>query len=200
MSSTQRPSFGTILSIAVILFAIFSFAGWLYETIENIFTFGGLYLRAELMLPWCPIYGIGGLVIVAVLEPLRKRMATRLPRPAELALSCVAIYVLTTAVELTGSYACEMIMGYVPWDYSDAWMNFDGRVAPAYTLRFVVLGLVALYMVFPRVRRWAYAHAHTAAKVSGVLVVLFVLDNVLNAMGIWAPIKDALVPFGINHW
>ncbi len=200
MQSKERLSPGVVASVAVILFAVFSFAGWLYETVDNVFTFGGLYLRASLMLPWCPIYGIGGLLIVALLEPLRQRLVARTTKPVEVVVMSIAIYALTALVELAGSYVCEALMGYVPWDYSQAWLNFDGRIAPQYTLRFVVLGLVALYVVFPRVRRWAAGHQRAAALCACAFAALFALDNVLQALGVWAPVKDALAPLGIRHW
>ncbi len=200
MPSSKRASIGLAASVAVILFSVFSFVGWLYETVDNLFVFDGLYLRASLLFPWCPIYGIGGLVIVGTLAPLQRCMSKRVPKPVEVLLVSVAIYALTTAVELAGSYACERLMGYVPWDYSHAWMNFDGRIAPAYTLRFVLLGLVALYVVYPRTRRWATAHPRVAIKTAIVLTTLFVLDSVLQALGVWMPVKEALVPFGIKHW
>lgn len=187
-------------SVAVILFALFSCAGWIYETVENAFSFGGVYLRASLMLPWCPIYGIGGLVIVAVLEPVRRRIAARVPLAVQLAIIAAGIYVLTSAVELAGSYACEAAMGYVPWDYSDAWLNFQGRIAPAYTLRFVVLGLVALYGLYPLVAKWARRHRRGAVIAAVAVIALFALDNALEAMGAWAPAKDELVQYGVNHW
>lgn len=187
-------------SVAVILFALFSFAGWLYETIDNVFTFGGIYLRASLMLPWCPIYGIGGLVIVGLLEPVRRRLAPRCPKAVQVLAIALGIYVLTAAVELGGSYVCEAIMGYVPWDYSEAWMNFQGRIAPAYTLRFVVLGLIALYWLYPAVARWAKRHRIAALVVAVVIIALFAADNVLQAQGAWAPVKESLVAYGINHW
>ena len=187
-------------SVAVILFALFSIAGWLYETIENVFTFGGVYLRASLMLPWCPIYGIGGLIIVAVLEPVRRRLAPRVPRIVQVIVVIVGIYVLTTAVELGGSYACEAAMGYVPWDYSAAPLNFQGRIAPMYTLRFVVLGLIALYVLYPLVARWAQAHERAACITAVIIVVLFAADNIFQTAGVWTPVKESLVPFGINHW
>lgn len=187
-------------SVTVILFTLFSFAGWIYETVENVFTFGGLYLRASLMLPWCPIYGVGGLVIVGVLEPLRCRIMGRMPRWAEIVIICACVYLLTSAVELGGSYACEAIMGYVPWDYSHAWMNFQGRIAPAYTLRFVVLGLVALYIVYPLVIKRARRNPQTTCTIAIVIALLLVADAALQAAGVWQPVKDALVPLGINHW
>lgn len=187
-------------SVAMILFALFSCAGWLYETVENVFTFGGVYLRASLLLPWCPIYGIGGLVIVVALEPLRRFLADRVPLVAQVAVVIVGIYILTTAVELGGSYACEALMGYVPWDYSTAPLNFQGRIAPMYTARFVVLGLVALYGLYPLASRWALTHERAALVVAIALAALFVADNVLQALGAWAPVKDSLVPLGIKHW
>ncbi len=187
-------------SVAMILFALFACAGWIYETVENVFTFGGVYLRASLMLPWCPIYGIGGLVIVIVLEPLRRRLADRVPVVVQVFIMIVGIYLLTTAVELGGSYACEALMGYVPWDYSTTPLNFQGRIAPMYTARFVVLGLIALYGLYPLVSRWACAHQHTGLAVALVLAGLFIVDNILQTLGVWAPVKDALLPYGIRHW
>ena len=185
---------------AVVLFALFSIAGWLYETVENVFTFGGFYLRASLMLPWCPIYGIGGLVIVVVLEPVRRRLAPRVPRVVQVIAITAGIYALTTAVELAGSYACEAVMGYVPWDYSAAPLNFQGRIAPMYTLRFVVLGLVALYALYPLVARWARTHGRAVCIAAVAILALFAIDGALQLAGVWTPVKDALVPFGINHW
>ena len=204
-SNCQRPllegsAWYVKASVAVILFALFSCAGWIYETVENVFSFGGIYLRASLMLPWCPIYGIGGLVIVGVLEPVRRRIAGRVPLAVQVAIIAVGIYVLTAAVELAGSYACEAAMGYVPWDYSDAWMNFQGRIAPAYTLRFVVLGLIALYGLYPAVAKWAKRHVKGAVCAAIAVIVLFACDNVLQSAGVWLPVKDSLVQYGINHW
>lgn len=186
--------------VAVILFALFSCAGWIYETVDNVFSFGGLYLRASLMLPWCPIYGIGGLVIVAVLEPVRRRLAERVSLAVQVAAIVVGIYLLTSAVELVGSYACEALMGYVPWDYSDAWLNFQGRIAPMYTLRFVLLGLVALYALYPAVDRWAKRHPRGALAVACAIVGLLVCDYALESAGVWSMAKDSLRQFGINHW
>ena len=152
------------------------------------------------MLPWCPIYGVGGLIIVAVLEPVRNALSQRCSKGIELVLVALGIYVLTSLVELAGSYACEMIMGKVPWDYSHAWMNFDGRIAPQYTLRFVVLGLVALYGVYPMVTRWTREQPQRMRVIALVMVAALTLDCILQFFGIWGPVKEALVPLGIQHW
>lgn len=187
-------------SRAIILFALFSCAGWLYETIENIFTFGGFYLRAQLILPWCPIYGIGGLLIVALLEPLRRRLQGRMPAFLQFLIIAIGIYILASAVELAGSYVCELTMGYVPWDYSHAWGNFQGRIAPVYSMRFVILGLIALYVLFPVVTRFVEARPRAAMITSVLLLIALVGDYALEFAGMWDGVKDGLTAFGINHW
>lgn len=196
----QEPTWRVAACVAVILFCLFSCAGWVYETVENVFSFGGLYLRASLMLPWCPIYGIGGLVIVAVLEPVRRRLASRVSPVVQVVAIIAGVYLLTSAVELVGSYACEALMGYVPWDYSDAWLNFQGRIAPMYTLRFVLLGVVALYVLYPAVDGWAKRHPQGALVAACAIVALLICDYALESAGVWATAKDSLRRFGINHW
>ena len=146
----EKPSWHVRTCVAIILFALFSCAGWIYETVENLFSFGGLYLRASLMLPWCPIYGIGGLVIVAVLEPVRKRLAGRVSPVVQVVAISVGIFLLTAAVELVGSYACEAVMGYVPWDYSHAWLNFQGRIALKPAIMFGLLILGGVLVIHPK--------------------------------------------------
>jgi uncharacterized membrane protein len=196
----EKPAWRVRACVVVILFALFSCSGWVYETVENLFSFGGLYLRASLMLPWCPIYGIGGLVIVAVLEPVRRRLADRVSPVVQVAAISVGIFLLTATVELVGSYVCEAAMGYVPWDYSEAWLSFQGRIAPMYTLRFVLLGLVALYVLYPKVHTWAERHPRRAMVAACASVVLFVCDYALESTGVWSPMKDALGQYGIKHW
>ena len=196
----EKTTWRVRVCVVVILFALFSCAGWIYETVENLFSFGGLYLRASLMLPWCPIYGIGGLVIVTVLEPVRRRLADRVSPVVQVVAISVGIFLLTAAVELIGSYVCEAAMGYVPWDYSEAWLNFQGRIAPMYTLRFVLLGLVALYVLYPKVNTWAKRHPQKAMAAACAIVVLLVCDHALESAGVWSTAKDALRPYGVNHW
>ena len=39
-----------------------------------------------------------------------------------------------------------------------------------------------------------------AALCACALAALFALDNALQGLGVWAPVKDALAPLGIRHW
>lgn len=189
------------LALWVLEFVAFSFAGWIYETLENLYSLGGIYLRQSFGLPWCPIYGIGGLIMVAAAVPLICACRERgVPRVAEVVLVAVCVGAIALATELAGSYFLEWLTGSFPWNYSGTWGNFEGRVAPLFTARFIVLGLIAAYIVAPGLAKWSDAHKVAAQRLAIAFVALFVLDCALEAAGIWDPLEDALEPYGIRHW
>lgn len=168
-----------------VLFMLFSCVGWCYEILNDFIVRGGFHARASLAGPWCPIYGIGGLLIIACFQPLRTKMKERnIPLAGQLLILAVGIYALVTAVELLGSYIIEATMGYMPWDYSTSWGNFEGRIAPEFTIRFVIGGIVFLY-VEPLISQWCESHEKATVAIAIVLLVLFVADNILESIGYW---------------
>ena len=186
----QRIS--TSFSKIALVFLAFCAVGWLYETINDAIFLHTFVWRADFIGPWCPIYGIGGLLIMFVFEPVRKLFITTdgskpswSRRLIELIVLAVGIYALTTAVELAGSYACEAISGTVPWDYSECWGNFEGRIAPVFTIRFVIGGLIFLYLFIPWIKAFCDKQPRPAFILSCVLLVLFAADLVIENIGGW---------------
>lgn len=188
MASEKHKDPLLALAEAFILFILFSFVGWCYEIINDFIVQGGFHARASFAGPWCPIYGIGGLLIVWCFTPVSRALAKRMPKLAEILIVAVGIFVLVSVVELVASYACEALMGFMPWDYSTSWGNFQGRVAPEFTLRFVIGGLVFLYLLAPVIGSWAQQHRSTALRIALVLAVLFALDGILELAGVWSGI------------
>lgn len=187
---------GLAAANAFIQFMAFSAVGWAYEIINDMICRHGFFPRASLAGPWCPIYGIGGLMIVLCLGKVPSPRRHGLAKAGEMALAALGICLLVTAVELLGSYACEWTMGSVPWDYSSYWGNFEGRIAPEFTLRFVIGGLVFLYWLDSAITGWCLNHKGMAYAIALSLLALFVADGVLEGMGIWADVipRDG-IPF-----
>ena len=175
-----------------ILFMLFSFVGWCYEIGNDLVVQGAFKPRALFAGPWCPIYGIGGLLILACFKPVRERLAGRWPKVAEVLAVAVGIFLLVSVVELVASYVAEGIMGFMPWDYSTSWGNFQGRVAPEFTMRFVVGGLVFLYFLEPWVARWSARRPDAAVRLACVLAAIFALDGALELAGVW----NGIIPRG----
>ena len=180
------------LAKVFILFMLFSCIGWCYEIINDLIVQGGFHPRATFAGPWCPIYGIGGLLIVFCFKPVAERLAGRWPKVVEVLVVAVGIFLLVSLVELVASYACEALLGFMPWDYSTSWGNFQGRVAPEFTMRFVIGGLVFLYFLEPWIARWCDAWPHAAVLIACVLAALFALDAILELAGVW----QGIIPRG----
>ena len=197
----KTRSWADRLALWVLEFVAFSFAGWIYETLENLCSVGGIYLRQSLGLPWCPIYGIGGMIMVAAAAPIMRACQKRgMPRAVEIVLVAFSVGLIALVTELAGSYLLEWLTGGFPWNYSGTWGNFEGRVAPLFTARFIVLGLIAAYLVAPGLTTWSEKHKTAAKRLAAVFVALFVVDCALEALNIWDPLEDLLEPFGIHHW
>ena len=177
---------GLVVANLFLQFMAFSAVGWAYETINDMIVRQGFFPRASLAGPWCPIYGIGGLLIVLCLGRFPSPERRGLKKVAEALVAAVGICLLVTVVELAGSYVCEQTMGFMPWDYSSYWGNFEGRIAPEFTIRFVIGGLVFLYLLDPVITRWCWGKPTMAKVMAGALMFLFVLDNILESLGVWS--------------
>ena len=180
----------------VLLFAAFSIGGWVYETLDNAVRFGGFHWRASFAGPWCPMYGIGGVALTALLQGWAHAPRSGWRKAASVLGTAAGIYVVCTLVEFAAGVFCSMTMGYVPWDYSDSPGNFLGIVAPAFTLKFVVGGLIYLYFVVPPLKRWCLGNVQAAARLAAVFSALLLADFALEAIGVWADVipRDPVDP------
>lgn len=177
-----------------VCFIAFSCAGWVYETLNEILILHiGFNPRAYLVGPWCPVYGIGGILVVLFFRGLLTHRIEVGPqrdgrRRANLSplVAAVAICALCTAVELACSYVLSSATGTFPWSYADAWGNFDGHIAPEYSLRFTVGGMLVLYVVYPAICK-GIGRARPAVRnaVFWGLLIAFALDVALEFTGVW---------------
>ncbi len=125
----------------LLLFFLFSAAGWVWETLFSVLTTGRWVNRGMLHGPWLPVYGFGGAVIAAVLERLDRRWAAPL-----------AGAVLGGGVEYGTALLLEWRFQRRWWDYAGWTGNLQGRVCLASLAGFALAGWV-LYGLTPAVRR-----------------------------------------------
>ena len=124
----------------LLLFFLFSAAGWVWETLFSVLTTGQWVNRGMLHGPWLPVYGFGGAVIAAVLERLDRRWAAPL-----------AGAVLGGGVEYGTALLLEWRFQRRWWDYAGWTGNLQGRVCLASLAGFALAGWV-LYGLTPAVQ------------------------------------------------
>ena len=116
------------------IFAIYAFVGWCTEVAYAGLNSGVFVNRGFLNGPYCPIYGIGVLIVVAVLTPLKGNML----------ILFLGSVLLTTVLEYLTGLILEKVFGNKWWDYSDIPFNIQGYVC----LKFSILwGLGCMFIM-----------------------------------------------------
>ena len=95
--------------------------------------------KCFLLLPLCPVYGLGALGILAAASLLHRD-------PLLMALAGGGV---ATAAEYLMGLFYERVLGVAFWDYSHLPMNVGGKVCLPFTLIWSVLALGLVYAVHP---------------------------------------------------
>ncbi|MBE6611120.1 MAG: hypothetical protein E7632_01395 [Ruminococcaceae bacterium] len=123
----------------VLMFFIFMVVGWIWEVIYTAATERVIAKRGMLHGPWLPIYGVGGILVVLILNPFY-----RMP-----ALVFVLAVTLCSTVEYSTALAIERFFGCRWWDYSEKFGNIRGRICLGGMLLFGLSGTIAVCSVAP---------------------------------------------------
>lgn len=125
-------------------FVVYSFIGFLLEVAFAALTGGRPDRKGLLVLPLCPVYGVGACLILA------------LPRWADArpwALFLLGGLAATGAEYLAALYH-EKVLGVSFWNYNGLPGNLQGRVCLPFSLAWGVLSLGLVYWLHPRLQPW----------------------------------------------
>ncbi len=152
-------------------FLIYSFIGWIYESIWccMIYHHRGFINRGFLFGPWLPIYGIGFFIILGIFRLLKIKK----PIPV-----FIIGAVIATTAELIASYIIDAAIGRSLWDYTGYFMNFEGRIALVPGLMFGLMICAAICLIHPAIIK--FQNRIKTSKIHNicflVIAVLFLID------------------------
>lgn len=155
-------------------FLLYSFCGWVYESILVSILERRPVNRGFLNGPLCPIYGAGAVGAVVVLGQVHNPLVVFL-------LSMVGASIL----EYVTSWVMEALFHARWWDYSDYKFNLNGRICLLGAFVFGVGGVLITSVIQPQVAgvtdRLPLPAIHWLC---GVLFVLTLIDLVVTVCGI----------------
>ena len=163
-------------------FFIYSFCGWLMETVLCSIREHRFINRGFLNGPLCPIYGCGILLILTFLLPVRDSI----PR-AEAAVPVIFLAgaVLASAVEYFTSWAMEKLFHARWWDYSKHRFNLTGRICLSISAAWGLLATVFVYQIQPHFESliaWLYRLSSWLPPImAAVLLAALAVDTVISA-------------------
>lgn len=144
-------------------FLIYSFLGFLLEVVFARVTRSGKQDRkCMILLPLCPVYGLGALLIVQLPAAVQSR-------PLLLFL-CGAL--AATAVEYFMDWFYEKALGVRFWNYSSLPWNLNGRVCLLFSGAWGLLSLALVAWAHPAIARWVSAIPAVWTLPAALLVAL----------------------------
>jgi len=157
------------------LFIAYSFLGFLLETVFTALRTGRFANRKTmLLLPLCPVYGLGGVALVLLNEGMH--------------ISPIAFAVLgglaCTTIEYGYSLTCELLFRVRLWDYGQGPGSINGRVHLLFCVYWCALALPVIAWIQPAVQRvvsalpnmlfpWVAALVLADAAVTAILLYRF---------------------------
>lgn len=159
------------LSLYFILFLIYSLLGWIFEVTLSLVTKKKFINRGFLIGPYCPIYGIGSLFVIFLLN-------NYLDRPFGL---FILSMVICSIVEYTGSFLLEKLFKTSWWDYSSKKFNINGRICLETMIPFGFGCLLIMYIINPFLLKTLNLISTSILNIIAIILfILFVIDFIIS--------------------
>ena len=146
------------MSDYLLYFFIYSFLGWVCESIYCSCLQKKIVNRGFLNGPICPVYGVGALIVILGLWSYRDNMIAVF----------VLGFILTSVLEYITATVLEKLFHAKWWDYSNYKFNIDGKVCLLNSTMFGFLSLFVIEILHPFV-------IDVLSRMNGVLLYVFLV-------------------------
>lgn len=143
------------------MFLIYACMGWCLEVAYCGLNSGKFVNRGFLNGPVCPVYGVGGTVIILCLTPIAKNIW----------LLFIGSVIVTSLIELVTGFALEKIYHARWWDYTNQPFNIGGYICLKFSLAWGVAGIFLMKIIHPTV----YGIIRICPKILGAILLIFFL-------------------------
>ena len=155
----------------IFIFFIYSFAGWFMESIGGILFVKKFINRGFLIGPYCPVYGIGVVMITVFLDKYKS--------------DYFVFFSLTILIcgllEYATSYYMEKWFNARWWDYSNKKFNINGRVCLSNLCLFGIgAGIIEYYLNPIIISSLDLMSVKTRYVLSISLVLIFIIDAIVS--------------------
>jgi uncharacterized membrane protein len=120
-------------------FFIYAVLGWCIEVIYAAGKTGEFVNRGFLNGPYCPIYGIGVILVIYLLAPVANNLFYLF----------IGSVLVTSALELIVGFLLEQIFQQKWWDYSEMPFNIGGYICLLFSLRWGLACLILVDRIHP---------------------------------------------------
>ena len=154
-----------------LLFLMYAILGWIVEVINAYIQKKKFVNRGFLIGPYCPIYGVGMLAIISLLQ--------------EYTGNYIVLFILSMTIcmvlEYLTSYFMELIFKARWWDYSNKKFNINGRICLETAIPFGLGGMLIMYVINPIFVGFLNRLSDNTLLILGIsLMTIFVIDLIVS--------------------
>ena len=157
-------------------FVIYSFLGFIVETIFGILTKGVVESRKSCLFgPFCCIYGLGAAIMIPGLQKFKKSNWGIF----------IAGAIEGSVIEYIISWIGEIIFKIKWWDYSNMPFNINGRITLTFSIFWGLLALVLMRFINPYIERGINKLSKKWFDILTISLTIFlILDLLITALGL----------------
>ena len=165
-----------------LVFVSYAFIGWVTEVIYAYYKEHRWINRGFLYGPFCPIYGVGAIAIINIVEVLsRYIMASGIWGLIEMFL---IVLLVTSTIEWLTGYFLEKMFHAKWWDYSDRKFNVTGYICLRFSIYWGAIGVFVIKVVNPLVMTGlSYLKGPMYLSIGSFLMLYFALDGYKTVRG-----------------
>ncbi|SDX72991.1 putative ABC transporter permease [Eubacterium barkeri] len=161
------------LSLLFLYFFFYAVLGWCSEVVYCSIPQKKFVNRGFLIGPYCPIYGVGAIILIFLLTPF-------LTNPIFVFIVGVGS---TSTLEYLTSWGMEKLFHATWWDYSSCRFNLRGRICLKNSVLFGIMSVVLLYIIHPLTADFLNGLPTMAVLImASVLVCLMLIDLVISTI------------------
>ncbi len=152
------------------LFYIFIFGcitGWVVEGLWSLLKKGLLINHSALVIgPFNIAYGICAVTLSFLLYKYRNSSYLKI---------FLISFIGGTILEYLMSLGMELVLGFTAWDYSQKFLNINGRVCLTYSIFWGLLGIAWIKMLYPKIIKFIDKIDKKVGKILAICISVFLL-------------------------
>lgn len=166
------------------VFILGSIIGWVVEGIYTFIVFDELVNHSAVIIgPFDMAYGICFVVMTLLFYKLPKINIFK---------SFIIGFIGGTILEYIMSLGMELVLGFTAWDYSDYFLNINGRVCLIYSVFWGLLGVVWVKLIYPLIMKLLNKFNYKKANVIAIILIVFLIFDVLLTIQARERAKDKM--------
>ncbi len=172
------------IEVVFILFWLYSFLGWIMETVFVSIKSKKIINRGFLIGPYCPIYGTGGVLLLALA-----------PYQNDPLIVFLLSIIICSIVEYLTSYVLEQIYKIRWWDYSNRFLNLNGRICFFNSICFGLLGMLVVIFLNPFFLSLIQKLNPFYLNIFIILLFLITITDIIITFSIMFDIRNSIINY-----